>query len=219
MVLQRPVDTPVLVGILQCDGGAVAALVKRYISQLFVEAGEIVVVHIGGGENCIHGFQLQLGVGLECVDGGIHHHRNAVIAYHAPVLTTMMAPYGQHVVGASVVVVIKRQGKVTAQGGIGEVNERMQGTVGVPQREDSIAGMPVIVLFINILIDGGVYHGVVVGGVKHSQRVFRPLCLDATQHPVPMDAGQFANHVEMAAVFGVALMHDEQRVTLWLVAV
>ena len=51
----------------------------------------------------------------------------------------------------------------------------------------------------------------VVGGVKHSQRVFRPLCLDATQHPVPIDVSQFAHYVEMAAVLGVALMHDEQR--------
>ena len=58
---------------------------------------------------------------MECVDGSIHHHRHTMIAYHAPVLATMMAPYGQHVVGASVVVVIERHGKVAAHGGISEV--------------------------------------------------------------------------------------------------
>ena len=95
----------------------------------------------------------------------------------------------------------------------------MQGAVGVPQREDGVAGMPVIVLFINILIDGGVYHGVVVGGVEHRERVLGPLCLDASQHTVPVDACQLAYNVEMAAVFGVALMDDKQRVAFRPVAV
>ena len=166
----------------------------------------------------MHGFQLLLGVGLECVDGGIHHHRNTVIAYHAPVLASVMAPYGQHVVGASFVMSIERIGYVAAHSSIGEIDKGVQGAVSVPQREDGVTGMSVIVLFINILIDGGVYHGVVVGGVEHRQRILRPLCLDASQHTVPMDAGQFAHHVEMAAVFGVALMYDEQRVALRPVA-
>ena len=91
-------DRPVLVGVLQSDGDTVGAFVHRDVSYFFVNVGEVVIGHVGGGEHRLD--RLCLPALQQSFLQRVGHHGNPMVTDHAPVLVAVMAPDGQHAVRA-----------------------------------------------------------------------------------------------------------------------
>ncbi len=184
-------DGPVVVGILQGGRDASSVGVERHVAEAVVGV-EVTVIGQGGAAS--HGLE-QLGRGLHRALGhGVGEDRHGVVADHAPVLVAHVRPYGQGAVDALLAVLQHALHHVGVALGLQQVEERMQGTVGVPEREHRVVGeafglvdvvVETTVLAVDIHIDGGVDHGMVERGVEHGFLVVGTLGLDDGELTAP----------------------------------
>ncbi len=188
-LLAGAVDAPVLVGIFEGDAGGGAVLVGWEVAQLLVEGGAAVVVAVG---RSLHGVEKILGeypvVRSDAFGDGVGEDADAVVAHHAPVLATVVAPDGEHLVGALGPVLEEAIDHVVGQRGVEEGDEGVEGAVGVPEREDGVVAAladAVVDLLVDaavgagaVLIERGVDQTMVERGVGHGALVVGALAVD-----------------------------------------
>ena len=199
-------NAPVIEGVFQGFGDGGAAFVLGHVAQLHVVAQAVVPGLAGGGDAGVEGL---IGVeGRVALHDGIGNYGHGVVANHAPVLVGVVAPDGQHVLGALVEMRQHRPHHVGVAGGLHQVQQRVQGPVGVPERESGVVGalgavdvlVEAPVLAIHVLVHGGAEKGVVEGRVEVLLVGFvRRLHHDATQLLLPLGLPGPLHGVEIPA--------------------
>ena len=105
-----------------------------------------------------------------------------------------MAPDGQHTVRTLLLVTNHRHSHIACLLWLHQHKEGVLGAVGIPQREDSIVAKTIClmdilvqaaILTIDVHINRGVNHCMVVRSVNHSLLVLRTLHLDRCELVVP----------------------------------
>ncbi|MNV25616.1 hypothetical protein D3C71_1167180 [compost metagenome] len=133
-------DGPVVEGVLQGLAGGLAFFIDRHPAQFAVLRDAVIRAVVGGGH---HGIQRLVRIETtDALEVGIGDHRHGVVADHAPGFLAVERPHRQHAVGAVVLVGEQRIDEVAvALLRLHQGQQRMQRTVGVPQRESGIVGV------------------------------------------------------------------------------
>ena len=164
---------PVVVGIFKGLGDAFLLEVEGDVAEggIFRDA---VVVGVGGGG--LHGLEGPLVVeSRHVLEDHVGEDGAGMVAYHAPGLTSVEGPVGEHVFGALVEVGEHRVGDVGLQGTVDEVHQGFEGPERVPEGEGCDVGEAfslsdgAVVLAetaVGVLEDEGMEHGAVDAGVE-----------------------------------------------------
>lgn len=198
-------DGPVVEGVFQRLGGRFAFFVDGHVAQLAVLRDAVVRAVVGAGDHGIERF-----VGIEAADAfheGVGNHRHGVVADHAPGFQAVERPDGQDAVGA-----LAARGEqgidhvAAALRRLHQGQQRMQGAVGVPEREGGIVGPATrlmhrivrpAVLAIAVHEQGGAEQGVIQRGVELGALLRRALRIDRRQRLCPLRARIGAHAVEI----------------------
>ncbi len=153
--------------------------------------------HIGRADSGLHGF-LRIEI-AHILHHGIGDERNGMVADHTPVFVGIMAPYGQHMMHALVVMGQHRFDHVVVPFRLNDVEQGMQRPVGVPERENSVVGefvgsMDILVqptvAAVHIFVNYRAKHGMVQGRVKSDHAgISHGFHLDFSQLFVPFFFG------------------------------
>ena len=148
----------------------------RTVDQIFHHIGES-FVHF-------HVFPVKVRMMAKIV---VRHRRHTVVADHTPVLISGVAPYRKDMVHTLLSMVNHRGNHIAGGFWLNNVQQRMFGTVGVPQGENRVIGVSFQVLVdivvhpailsVNILIDRGIDHGMVERSVEHRKLIGCAFCL------------------------------------------
>ena len=129
-------DAPVVVSVFQGLGHGFHLFVERNVAQRRVFRQAVVV-----GVGCRGLHRLEGPLVVKTLDA-LHHHvgedGDGVVADHAPGFAAVERPDGQHVLRALVEVLQHRVREVRLQGLVHEVQQGMEGAVGVPEGEGRI---------------------------------------------------------------------------------
>ena len=204
-IQSRTVYGPVVVRIFECRRGGRGAALQRYVTQPHIVGNTLVIGHRRGAK---HGIQSRAHVCEVTRRNGIRKHRDGMIAAHAPVLVAHVAPDGKHVVYALVAMGDHRPHHVGVALREEEIEERVLGTVGIPQREDRIVGKALGVVDVMVhtavrAVDVHIYrwvdHRMVERRVEHRALILRALDLKSAHIVVPRLARRRRNLVEAAS--------------------
>ena len=131
--LGEPRNAPVVVGVLQRLGNRLVVGIAGHIAihsvffpPEFVERGAVY--------HCLQ--HLLLVVGMDALDVGVEDDRNGMVADHTPGLESGQLPDGQH--STLTIVLEERVEEILGALPVNDVEQWMQGPVGVPQGEDRI---------------------------------------------------------------------------------
>src|SRR5690606_30791286 len=116
-----------------------AVLVFRHIAHVHIISQSVVFPVAGGGGAGVEGLVGVISFDVAFHDG-VRYHGNAVVADHAPVYVCIVAPHGQHFVHALVVVFQHGAHHVRIALRLNDVEEGMQGAIGVPEGEGGVVG-------------------------------------------------------------------------------
>ena len=167
------IDGPVIVGIFERVTGTGPAAIVRHIAVLHIVLHPLDPRRGGRG---LHGFEY-IGGGFEtCLHGRIGQHRDGMVATHAPALIGHQIPDGKQVQRTLLLNAQHAASHVGPLAGLQQVEQRMLGTVSVPQRKDGVVDVSLTTLMnlhvvaaiatIDIHIDRRVDHRMIERGIE-----------------------------------------------------
>ena len=133
-------DAPVVVGVFQRLGHGLVFLVEGDVAQLRVLRQAVVMrVRRRGLHRLVSALIIKA---LHALDHHVGQDGDGVVADHAPGFAAVERPDGQHVLRALVEVLQHGVREVRLQGLVHEVQQGMEGAVGVPEGEGRIVREP-----------------------------------------------------------------------------
>ena len=185
------IDGPVVIAILQRSGSSRRTDIKRHIAMLHVFPDTIQISHLRGSDHRLQGFFL---VDVGSLGNGIRQNRCSMITAHAPVVIRHVAPDRKQSVYALLLMTNHRHSHVTGLVRLHQHQERMLGTIGIPQGENGIVGEAVClvhvlvqspILSIHIHINRRIDEGMIIRSIEHGLLVFRSFHFEGCKLTVP----------------------------------
>ena len=206
-------NAPVVVGVFEGLADGLVVEFGAQVTLFTIGALGLGAVACGhhGVEQLLGGVSGKCAVGLCEVDICLEHHRHRMVAYHAVRLVTCQFPHRQ--LAALLVILHSGVYEVHRAFGFYLRQQRMQGAVGVPEREDGV-DLPTLVGHVNLAVGAavaavlvapqvGCCHAVVEGGVEAAALLLgAAVDLQLAEGILPSLAGGDASALEVLVLGG-----------------
>ena len=141
------IDGPVIVTIFQSSRSSCRTDFERYITTLHIFAQTIEISHLRSSD---HRFQRFFLINIRTLSDSISQYRSSMITAHTPIVVSHVAPDRKQTMHTLLLMANHRHYHIAGFGRFHQHQERMLGTIGIPQRKYGVVGK--IIGLMNILV-------------------------------------------------------------------